>query len=848
MAVLGQLRQRPETPISPALQERCRECLRLEERQHARLVIASRQRRQIDPSAADALTASADASARERDIVARRGTRRLRSPTEPLPKRATSESGAEHATTSKSPIGKRTRLFFWRTAKPRTAPLARSPGPSADPSSLRPEPNLKAACADVDVSLVTSREAPPRDRRTHQAPTRPGWLSRRSAISALAASLGAFALLSPAAKAVPTWLSPANLSEAGQEAASPQVAFDPQGDTVAVWRRFSGSNEIVQASVRPVTSGTWQTPVNLSEPGRDATEPHVAFDSSGNAIAIWKRSNGANLIIQAAARPASSGTWGTPVNLSEAGQNAANPHVAFDSQGNAIAVWNRENGSNQIVQGSVRPASSGTWQTPVSISETGWNSFEPQLAVDPAGDAVAVWRRTNGISGEFIQAAVRPVSSGTWQAPVRLSETGQNAEGPQVAFDHEGNTLALWQRYNGSAYIVQSSVRPVSSGTWQTPVNVSEGGQNAINPQLAFDSQGDAIAVWRRNNGSNYIAQAAVRPVSSGTWQTPVSLSEVGQSAAEPLVAMDSAGDAVAAWSRSNGANNIVQASARPVSSGTWQAPVNLSEAGQAAIQPQLAIDPDGDAIAAWRRSNGANNIVQAAGYGSAGPRLNEVTIPTSGTAGQAISFSVSPLDVWASLGETRWSFGDGQSASGASVTHAYASPGFYEVSVTNTDGLGNTTTRKGAVVVGVSQVKEESPQTQAHASGTAVGTASSHARPSFELLSKAPRPLINAQSLRVRAFCSAGVCSISGKASVRLPGRRRALRLVSTTVAIAAGRAGNLLFLVPKSVRGAVRSYLQHHPRYKVKIDLSLSLLSGTQVSQTVNATLAIWTYPRFR
>jgi hypothetical protein len=58
-------------------------------------------------------------------------------------------------------------------------------------------------------------------------------------------------------------------------------------------------------------------------------------------------------------------------------------------------------------------------------------------------------------------------------------------------------------------------------------------------------------------------------------------------------------------------------------------------------------------------------------------------------------------MDVWSPLGATRWSFGDGQSASGATVTHAYANAGAYTVTVTSTDVLGNTTSASASVAIG---------------------------------------------------------------------------------------------------------------------------------------------------
>jgi hypothetical protein len=48
----------------------------------------------------------------------------------------------------------------------------------------------------------------------------------------------------------------------------------------------------------------WLAPQDLSAAGQDAYDPQVAVDGQGNAIAVWSRSNATNLIVQAAAHAA----------------------------------------------------------------------------------------------------------------------------------------------------------------------------------------------------------------------------------------------------------------------------------------------------------------------------------------------------------------------------------------------------------------------------------------------------------------------------------------------------------------------------------------------------------------
>ena len=61
------------------------------------------------------------------------------------------------------------------------------------------------------------------------------------------------------------------------------------------------------------------------------------------------------------------------------------------------------------------------------------------------------------------------------------------------------------------------------------------------------------------------------------------------------------------------------------------KAPVDLSAPGGNGLLPQVAVDPQGNAVAAWYRFNGANEIVQASGYDAAGPQLRALSIPGSG-------------------------------------------------------------------------------------------------------------------------------------------------------------------------------------------------------------------------
>jgi len=57
-----------------------------------------------------------------------------------------------------------------------------------------------------------------------------------------------------------------------------------------------------------------------------------------------------------------------------------------------------------------------------------------------------------------------------------------------------------------------------AGAVWRAPVDLSAAGQNANDVRVSIGAQGDAVAVWDRFNGANYIVQSAVR-APDGKWQ-----------------------------------------------------------------------------------------------------------------------------------------------------------------------------------------------------------------------------------------------------------------------------------------------------------------------------------------
>lgn len=516
------------------------------------------------------------------------------------------------------------------------------------------------------------------------------------AVAAATPAMTTLAVAAPA-NAAPQWLTPQTVSQPGQDASQQQVAFDQNGDATAAWQSTGGPNPVIEASARPA-GGAFSAPQTLSDTSAYSMSPDVAGDAQGDAVAVWLHSDGTNMRVQAAYRPAG-GSFGAPQTLSAVGYEAREPRVAMNESGDAVIVWSLASGLTEKLQAS-SAAPGGAFGEPADLTPFTTVASVPRVALDSHGDAIVVWDGSDG-SNIRIEDALRPAGA-VFGAPQLLSPAGYNADTPQVAFDAAGDALAVW-RFDGSpASTVQGSYRPAGGEFGPAHTASAPSTQPAQAPQVAFDGQSDGVVTWQQSDGKELRVDASVRsPGGAGTFAAPSTLDPGGQEAYEPRIAGDGLSGTIVSWKTFNGITSSTQAAMRPAG-GSFAPAVTVSPAGPQEGTPAVGIDAQGNGIAVFSRANGPNYLLEAAGYDGTGPLLRGLTLPTQGTVGQALQFFQAPLDVWSPVLSEGFSFGDGASASGVSATHAYAAPGAYQVTATATDVLGNVTTVTRTVTIGV--------------------------------------------------------------------------------------------------------------------------------------------------
>lgn len=393
------------------------------------------------------------------------------------------------------------------------------------------------------------------------------------------------------------WRGPMQMQAASTgDGQDPDIAFARNGDALAVWDQSDGTHTSIWARSYSFIWG----PAMLIETGvGDAMSPHVALDPAGNGIAVWQQQNGTRFDIWANYFTAGSG-WGTAqlIETVDTG-DAQYPQIAFDSSGNAIAVWEQSDGTHVRIRTNRYTKGTG-WGTATTLDTAGnGDAGSPAIAIDANNNAAVVWQQAAGTVSDVW--AARYTVAGGWSAPAHLeTDNANSAAYPQVAFDLNGNAMAVWVQNDTTGPHVWAN--RFTSGAWGTPQRVETGSEQAFFPGVAFDGLGNAFAIWEQQ-GTNYLDIWSARYVAGTGWAPPALLDTEDAGQADSMhVAADLNGNAIAVWEQTDGTHFGIRM--RRYQNGTGWGNVRSLEDPTAgdAFFPRVAVDPKGEAFVTWEQ------------------------------------------------------------------------------------------------------------------------------------------------------------------------------------------------------------------------------------------------------
>jgi hypothetical protein len=364
----------------------------------------------------------------------------------------------------------------------------------------------------------------------------------------------------------------------GNNVWNPQVAMDASGNAIAVFQD-DGGNDRVYAN--RWNGSTWGGAAQIDAGGgNDAGAPQIAMDGSGNAVAVFSQSDGVNSRVYANRWNGS--TWSGAALIDAGGGNSAHgPRVAMDGSGNAVAVFLQWNGTGLRVYANRWNGS--TWSGATLIDAGGGNdAYDPRVAMDGSGNAVAVFRLYTGIN---YRVYANRWNGSTWSVATLIDaspgDPHDDARGQQVAMDGSGNAVAVFMQWDTMWGIWHVYANRWNGSTWSGAALIDAGGGNsAHDPQVAMDGSGNAVAVFSQYDGGNDRVRA--NRWNGSTWSGAAQIDAGGGNGADaPQVAMDGSGNAVAVFSQSDGVNSRVYAN-------RWNGPIRIN------YQPAASQTPPG--------------------------------------------------------------------------------------------------------------------------------------------------------------------------------------------------------------------------------------------------------------
>jgi len=213
-----------------------------------------------------------------------------------------------------------------------------------------------------------------------------------------------------------------SIAVAGTEASNPRLAMAGNGESIISWFENDGTSLQVFAAHRD-PSGTWTHPADLSDKlspdGSDARFNRSAVNSSGDAVVVWRQYDGSgNDQIFMSERDGGTGLWDNPADLSDNispdGFSVAEREVEMDDSGHSVVAWKQRVASSgsEAMFLSERSSYAESWVHPVDIDDFispggGGYVMPPSVAVGGSGNAIVVWRQSNGTGDRLYMSEKR---------------------------------------------------------------------------------------------------------------------------------------------------------------------------------------------------------------------------------------------------------------------------------------------------------------------------------------------------------------------------------------------------------------------------------------------------------
>ena len=342
------------------------------------------------------------------------------------------------------------------------------------------------------------------------------------------------------------WQKPVLIDAGTGDAFRTNIAFDPYGNAIAVFEQYTDGFSRIYANQFLSNKNGWQRPVIIDAGPRNAYVSRVAFNQSGDAIAIFKQSDGSIYRIYANHFIKTEG-WKGPVAI-DAGTGDADGHqITYNADGNAVVVFEQKYKGIYRISANQYRREEG-WRGAVVIDSGNGNGYFPYPAFDYQGNIYVIYYKEEG-SGLEVYVNKYEEGNKIWGKPLRLTDG-------QTAVKHED-----WNKKRGyvnrgitgiyNPLFLPEIKKKIYAGNYtynikrfETPSKIDSRFRDAYTPSVVCDENGQVFAFFVKWDGENQRGYTAVYRNKDG-WSKPEIIDARGGDVEHIRVAINSIGGIV---------------------------------------------------------------------------------------------------------------------------------------------------------------------------------------------------------------------------------------------------------------------------------------------------------------
>jgi len=298
-----------------------------------------------------------------------------------------------------------------------------------------------------------------------------------------------------------TFFVPKNVSNNSGGSDESSLAVDSSGNINVVWEDFTSGQDEIYFSRSLDGGSTWSAIIQLSDSTGDSDEPCIALDSSGNISVAWEEGAPPEEIFFRHSQD-NGASWSAAVNISNTSGDSDDPKIAVDSSGNINVVWQDDDSGNNDTHFTRSEDNGATWSQVKNVSDSTDDSHDPDIAVDNSGNINVVWEEYTPTDSEVYYS--RSTDNGaSWSQIKNISNNAADSWDPDIAVDSAGNINVVWEDFTPGNDDIYFSRSIDDGSTWTAVLNISNNSGDADEPAIAVDSAGNINIAWEDDTPGN---------------------------------------------------------------------------------------------------------------------------------------------------------------------------------------------------------------------------------------------------------------------------------------------------------------------------------------------------------